>query len=237
MQACESAQDPKLIASRDEKVAGGAGLIATAGAAGLAGSVNNDTEDGQISYHEGIQAAISGDTNQAMADFDKAYETNPNLKVALYNKGNLLASSGKPAEAIASYSEFLKFKPNLAQAYYNRGLAHQALASQVVSNLVDPNRLATAGQELQKAIANYNCCLKLNARCAQAYYNRGFAEYCLGRHELSLADFEKAHSLLPMLEAANFNKNAVAALLHKPFEPIGKIPPAAPIGPVGPPGS
>lgn len=235
--ACESPQDAKILASPDQKIAGGAGLIATAGAAGLAGSINNDTEDGQISYHEGIQAAISGDTTQALADFDKAYQANANLKVALYNKGNLLALTGRPVEAIASYSEFLKFKPNLAQAYYNRGLAHQTLALQAVSNQSDENRRATAGQELQKAIANYNCCLKINPRCAQAYYNRGFAGYCLGQFEQALSDFEKAQSLLPILEAANFNKNAVAAQLHRPVEPIAKVPPTAPIGPVGPPGS
>jgi len=42
--------------------------------------------------------------------------------------------------------------------------------------------------------------------------------------------------LLPMLEAANYNKNAVAALLKKSLQPIPKTPVTAPIGPVGPPG-
>ena len=181
-----------------------------------------------------MKEAISGDKAKALADFEHAYKLSPNLTLALYNKAALLAIAGQAKEAIVCYSEVLNARPNLAQAYYNRGLAHQDLASRMVS-LRGPSWRAESGLELQKAIANYDKCLKLSGRCAQAFYNRGFAYYCLGQFEQAFFDFEKAQNLLPMLEAAKFNKNSTAAVLKKPVDPINSAPPSAPIGPVGPP--
>ncbi len=233
-EACEREVTKHVEAIEDARIASGGGLIAPAGAAGLGGSANDVTEDGQTLYHDGIKEAISGDKAKAMSNFEQAYKASPNLVLALYNKAALLAIAGQTTEAIACYSEVLKAKPNLAQAYYNRGLAHQNLASQVVSLHGSAWRQNSAA-ELQKAIANYDNCLKINARCAQAFYNRGFAYYCLGQFDQAFLDFEKAQNLLPMLEAANFNKTVVAAILKKPVKPIASAPPSAPIGPVGPP--
>ncbi|MDP3507090.1 MAG: hypothetical protein Q8T09_03795 [Candidatus Melainabacteria bacterium] len=233
-QACENAESQNLLASENATIASGGGLIAPAGAAGLGGSANDVTEEGQISYQEGVKEAISGDKAKALASFEQAYKLSPKLTLALYNKAALLAIAGQAKDAISAYSEVLSSKPNLAQAYYNRGLAHQNLASQIVS-LHGSAWRAESGLELQRAIANYDQCLKLNGRCAQAFYNRGFAYYCLGQFEPAWLDFEKAQNLLPMLEAAKFNKNVIAAVLKKPVDPIASAPPSAPIGPVGPP--
>lgn len=233
VQACEEAPSQGLQASEDARIASGGGLIAPAGAAGLGGSANDITEEGQILYHDGVKEAISGDRAKALANFEQAYKASPNLILALYNKAAMLAIAGRTREAIACYSEVLKVKPNLAQAYYNRGLAHQNLASQLVA-LHGPSWRSESGLEWQRAIANYDKCLKINGRCAQAFYNRGFAYYCLGQFDQAFVDFEKAQNLLAMLEAAKFNKNAVAAILKKTVEPIASAPPSAPIGPVGP---
>jgi tetratricopeptide (TPR) repeat protein len=233
-QACENAERQNLLASENATIASGGGLIAPAGAAGLGGSANDVTEEGQIFYHEGVKEAISGDKVKALASFEQAYKLSPKLTLALYNKAALLAIAGQAKAAISAYSEVLSSKPNLAQAYYNRGLAHQNLASQIVS-LHGSAWRSESGLELQRAIANYDQCLKLNGRCAQAFYNRGFAYYCLGQFEPAWLDFEKAQNLLPMLEAAKFNKNVIAAVLKKPVDPIASAPPSAPIGPVGPP--
>ena len=231
--ACENEPDKGFQTSADAKVASGGGLIAQAGAAGLGGSANDVTEAGQVYYHDGVNEAISGDRVKALANFEQAYKTTPTLVLALYNKAALLAIAGQTKEAIGCYSEVLRSRPSLAQAYYNRGLSHQGLASQVVTQAGADWRLQS-GRELQKAIANYDKCLKINGRCAQAFYNRGCANYCLGQFEQAYSDFEKAHNLLPMLEAANFNKNVLAALLKRPVEVLPSAPPGAPIGPVGP---
>ncbi|CAN5499197.1 hypothetical protein BH11CYA1_BH11CYA1_24280 [soil metagenome] len=232
--ACENEPSKKLQASEDAKVASGYGLIAHAGAAGLGGSANDVTEEGQVLYHNGITEAISGDKIKALANFEEAYKASPTLILALYNKAALLSIAGQESEAIACYSEVLRSRPSLAQAYYNRGLSHQNLASQLVTLHAADWRLQSA-VELQKAIANYDKCLKINGRCAQAFYNRGFAYYCLGNFDSAYHDFEKAYSLLPMLEAANFNKIVIAAILKKPLDVLPSAPPGAPIGPVGPP--
>ncbi len=231
--ACENSIDKSVQAAANARIASGGGLISTAGPAGLGGSANEVKEDGQVSYHEGIQAAISGDTVRALACFEEAYRLSPKLKLALYNKGSLQALSGQPKEAIASFNEALTAYPNLAQLYYNRGLAHQNLASRAVARNDASSRLE-AGIELQQAINNYTATLRINERCAQAYYNRGFANYCLAHFDKAYEDFEKAAKLLPAADAAIYNKTVVATLLKRPVAALAKAPPTAPIGPVGP---
>lgn len=231
--ACETTFDKGVQAADDKRIASGGGLVATAGGAGLAGSAIEVKDDGQVSYHEGIQAAISGDTTRALTCFDEAYRLSPQLKLALYNKGSLLNLNGRPREAVTTFNEALQALPNLFQLYYNRGLAHQHLAADALASASSTAR-EEAGVELQKAINNYTAAIKINSHCAQAYYNRGFANYCLAHFDKAYEDFDKAEKLLPVPDAAFYNKAIVATSLKRSAQPLPKTPPAAPIGPVGP---
>jgi len=64
-------------------------------------------------------------TDEAMQDFNKALELNPDLQNALYERGRALAMQGKHAEAYKDFSKAIeKSQPSLITAgyYYNRGI-------------------------------------------------------------------------------------------------------------------
>jgi len=77
-----------------------------------------------------------GQFQDAIGQYDRAIELNPNLAEVYYRRGNayrLLAMSQRPNEgdgaavlsyerAIADYDETLRLDPDLSWAYYMRGM-------------------------------------------------------------------------------------------------------------------
>ncbi|GFK95016.1 Outer membrane protein assembly factor BamD [Fundidesulfovibrio magnetotacticus] len=64
-------------------------------------------------------------TDEAVLDFNKALELNPDLQNALYERGRALAMQGKHAEAYKDFSKAIeKSQPSIITAgyYYNRGI-------------------------------------------------------------------------------------------------------------------
>ena len=64
-----------------------------------------------------------GQVDEAIAQFQKALEINPNSRRTHYNLGNALFQKGQLDEAIAQYQKALEINPNyFAEAHYNLGL-------------------------------------------------------------------------------------------------------------------
>ena len=64
---------------------------------------------------------------QAMANYNKALEINPNLAEAYNNRGFCYYNQGHSTQAISDYNKALEINPNLAEAYYNRSRVYFAL--------------------------------------------------------------------------------------------------------------
>src|SRR5208283_1984353 len=93
--------------------------------------------------------------DQAIADFSKAIEVNPNSEKAYDSRGNIYLLKGQADQAIADYSKVIALNPKNLKAYNNRAIAFQSK------------------RQFDQAIADYSKIIELNPKIAQAYFYRG----------------------------------------------------------------
>jgi tetratricopeptide (TPR) repeat protein len=60
-----------------------------------------------------------GESEQAIAAYQKILEINPNVAAAHFNLGSIWQMQGKYEEAIAAYQRAIKLKPDFALAHRN----------------------------------------------------------------------------------------------------------------------
>jgi tetratricopeptide (TPR) repeat protein len=101
----------------------------------------------------GITLAQQGRLEEAIADFRRALEINPDLAQAHHNLGIALQEQGRLEEAVASYRRALELKPDYTTAYHYLGTA-----------LKDLNRL-------DEAVACYRRALELKPDFVEACNN------------------------------------------------------------------
>ena len=63
-------------------------------------------------FNQGVVNHNSGDCEQAIADYDKAVELDPDYASAYYNRGMSYADSGDLEQAIADFEWYLELAPN-----------------------------------------------------------------------------------------------------------------------------
>ena len=134
---------------------------------------------------------------QAIKDFNKVIELNPNYAEAYYGRGYAYAELNQPERAIEDYSNAIKLNPKLAEAYNNRGLAYVKL------------------NEYERAIKDYDKAIALNPDDAKAYINRGNAYANLNEHERAIEDFSEAIALNPDDAEAYINRGNAYAKLNE----------------------
>jgi len=85
-----------------------------------------EKDQAQVYINQGVAWAEKGDFDNAIADFTKAIEINPNHAKAYNNRG--LAYGGKQEydSAISDFNKAIEINPAYAGAYNNRGIAHYA---------------------------------------------------------------------------------------------------------------
>lgn len=154
-----------------------------------------------------------GQTDSALACYDRALALKPDFAEVYNNRGNLLNRVGRHDEAIASFRDAIKIKPDYAEAYSNMGVAlydagslHEAAASyrqalkfrpdyaEALNNL--GNALADLGQN-DSALASYNRAIQLSPQHFQAYSNMGNTLRSMGRNGEAIRCFERAIQIMP----------------------------------------
>ena len=78
------------------------------------------TERGTIHYY-------TGDSLNAVRDFEKALQIEPTFPLALYNLGNILLQQRLYSQACARFTCVIEKYPNEDEAYINRGLCYVAM--------------------------------------------------------------------------------------------------------------
>jgi tetratricopeptide (TPR) repeat protein len=147
-----------------------------------------ERRDAETYFNRGGLYYKGGEYDQAISDFNKALEVNPNYAYAYRNRGNAYSSKGQDDQAILDYGRALEVNPRDALAYYNRG-----------------NAYGRKGQ-YDQAISDYNKALEINPRDALAYYNRGNAYDRKGRYDQAISDFNKAIEINPRYAEAYGNR-------------------------------
>jgi tetratricopeptide (TPR) repeat protein len=69
---------------------------------------------------EGIKKSLNSDAKNAIADFTKAIEFDPENHEAYYNRGNALFNTGDLKGAMNDLNKAIDINPSYADAYFNR---------------------------------------------------------------------------------------------------------------------
>jgi len=178
-------------------------------------------------FYRGTAQAFLSQYEQAIADFDRAIQLDPQDAKAYSNRGAAYADLGQYEQAIADFDQAIQINPQYAEVYTNRGAAYAGLGQyeQAITDYdraiqLDPqyaeayyNRgVAYADlSRYEQAIADYDRAIQINPQDAEAYYNRGVAHYKLGQYEEAIADYDRAIQINPQLAEAYSNRGAAYA--------------------------
>jgi len=146
-------------------------------------------------YNVGNAFVRKGQEDDAILQYRKALEINPNYAEAHGNLGNSLIKRGHLDDAIAQYQKAVEINPNLAQAHANLGNA-----------LFQKRQVGAAIEQYQKAVI-------INPNYAQAHGNLGVAFFQKGQFDDAIAEYQKALEINP--NYAEVHTNLGNALLQK----------------------
>ena len=149
----------------------------------------------EIEFYRGYANANLGKYKEAITNYDKAIELNPQRAEVYNNRGIAKSTLGEPEEAIEDYDKAIKLNPQLSEAYNNRGSANCDLGNH------------------EDAIEDYDKAIDLNPEFAKLYNNRGSANLNLKNHEEAIEDYDKAIELDPQYVDAYYNRGATNATL------------------------
>jgi len=143
--------------------------------------------------------ALMRKTDDAMADFEKAIEQDPENAMAYNSMGRVYFDKGEYEKSLDNYNKAIKINPGLIDAYNNRGY------------------LKSEMEDYKGAIIDYDILLKYSPKHALALNNRGFARYKLKDFARALEDISLSLSLLADNSYAYKNK-ALVNIALKRFE-------------------
>jgi protein O-mannosyl-transferase len=167
-----------------------------------------------------------GKVDEAIAQYQKALQINPNYAETCNNLGNALLEQGKVNEAIEYLQKALQINPDNVEACGNLGnaLLHQGKVDEAIEHLrkavqINPhsanahdilgNALLQKGN-VDGAIAQYHAALQINPLYSEACYNLGNALLQQGKASEAIAQYQKALQINP--NYANARNNLGTAL-------------------------
>ena len=134
-----------------------------------------------------------GNVDEAVAEFQKTLQINPDDAKAYVNLGLALCRKGNVDEGITQYQKALQIDPDSVEAYVNLG-----------------NALLKKG-EVDAAIAQYQQTLRINPDYADAYNDLGFALCQKGNVDEAITQYRQALQINPNLAQIHDNLgNALA---------------------------
>jgi tetratricopeptide (TPR) repeat protein len=162
--------------------------------------------------------SLQGLMKDALAAYDAAVERFPNVLVVFNDRGKLRRSAGDLDGAISDFARCLQLDPKFAVGYVNRGMclaesnnpqAAEGDFSEALNAKLDPGTRALAYHQratarlaqgsAADAIADLDAAIKINARDASLFEERGCANFFRKNFAEAAADFTKAGELNPQL--------------------------------------
>jgi tetratricopeptide (TPR) repeat protein len=143
------------------------------------------------------------DYKNALADFDKAIDLDPDHDATVYNdRGQARYNLRNFDGAIADFRKATEIDPGYAEAFNNMGAAFNEKG--------DPNA----------ALAPLNRAIELNARLGKAYNNRAFSSAQLKAYGPALTDLDEVIARDPQNAIALGNRCWVRAVLNQLSEAL-----------------
>jgi tetratricopeptide (TPR) repeat protein len=158
-------------------------------------------------FAQGLAQSENGDSEAAIAAYDKVIMLDPTNASAFINRGKVRANKGALDAALVDYDKAISLDPDNGLTYNNRCYARvkkgdfeAAIVDCDKAISLDPtfayaynNRgraFASLGK-LEKAIPDYEKSIALDEENIFAYLNRGDARIKTGNFDGAIADFEK----------------------------------------------
>ena len=125
----------------------------------------------------GVAYSGKGMYDEAIAEFKKGIEINPNYAEAHSNLGIAYRNKGRFDEAIAELKKAIEINPNYAEAHSNLGIAYGGKGM------------------FDEAIAEYKKAIEINPNYAEAHNNLAVVYYCKGEYRLAIKHCDRAIEL------------------------------------------
>jgi tetratricopeptide (TPR) repeat protein len=120
-------------------------VLVVAGILASCGAPTDGTAEGtaEVHFYQGNKLDSQGRYDEAIEEFTKAIELNPNMANAYFNRGNSYGKLGQFERAIQDYDEVISLNPQDASAYINRGNCYDKLGQleQAIKNFDEAIRL------------------------------------------------------------------------------------------------
>lgn len=148
-------------------------------AATLFDHVIKQSPDAAFAYNNrGIARFNSGQTEEALADYERAVALHPGYSSAYYNKGLANQGLGNYDKAVEDFSKAIDLNPPYASAYTARGIVEMDIF-----------------RDLPAALEDFTRAIRINPGFAQAYFNRGIVFLRMGKPHLACPDLKKVREL------------------------------------------
>jgi len=151
--------------------------------------------------------------NQAIYDYSKAIEINPDYAEAYHGRGAAYLYQGSLSQALIDLNKAIEINPAFAEAYNDRGVVYGK-----------QGKFFKAGSDFNKAI-------EINPNYAEAYNGRGAVFKSLGHFDQAIADYNKAIEIKPNLAEAYCNRGATYEKLNNLAHAIADFTKAIEINP------
>jgi RNA polymerase sigma factor (sigma-70 family) len=145
------------------------------------------TQDARAYLRRGRVFLSRGVYDEAIAEFNRALQLNPQAAPAYFSRGRAYKLKGNYEQAAADYTQAIQLNPAAVAAYVNRGQIYN-----------------TEG-DFDRAIADFNQAIRLDAGRPIPYNDRGAANVAKGNFGRALADFNSALQVDPNFFPAYHN--------------------------------
>ena len=196
--------------------------------------------DATLYYESAVAQEEGGHHNQAMRDYNKAIQLNPDLAEVYYGKGEVWYNQNDYVRAVEQYSLFIKMKPYDVLGYNSRGYAFWALKEwdkaiddftinigltpaspaeyfvrgRIRHEKLEANRSGKK-EDFENAIRDFDDAIRLDPENAEAYHYRAVMHSSLENYEQALKDLEKAIQLNPNIEAFHLQVEMTLAKMKR----------------------
>lgn len=143
-------------------------------------AVTKDPKRWKAIHNRGTMLAIAGRAKEALADFSRTIELNPDHALAWLNRAELHFDRRDYALAEKDYTQAIRIDGDLESAFLKRGQCRMRVG-EYQSALADFNRVVATGAENDSAIVN-----------TSALVERGEAHRMLGNWRAAADDFRSA---------------------------------------------
>jgi tetratricopeptide (TPR) repeat protein len=127
----------------------------------------------------GVVLSTQGRLPEAIGEFGRALQLNPDYGEAHCKLGNALLREGKMQEAIGHYERALQLNPGDVEAHNNLGFAFVRLG------------------KVEQAISHWEQALRIKPDYAEAHYNLGNALVLVGKVREAIGHYEQALRIKP----------------------------------------